>query len=133
MTRKLLILLLAYLLAFMNATAHGAPGFTGSWDSKENGDFAFSLDLTQKGNRLEGYHSAVALHGRRLDAVLPSDGPPSIVGIISGGVAKVRFQSGYSDATGEATITLHGNKLEWKITGSSGVHYLPESCVLYRQ
>jgi hypothetical protein len=133
MTRNLLIFLLVCLVAFMNATAHGAPSFTGSWASKANGDFEFSLDLTQKGNRLEGYHTAVALHGRRIDAVLPSDGPPSVAGIISGGVAEVHFQSGYSDATGEATISLHGNKLEWKIIKSSGAHYLPESCVLYRQ
>ena len=61
--------------------------------------------------------------------------PPQIACTVKGGVAHVRFQSGYDDSggRGEAVLTLRGNKLEWKITKSSGAHYLPTSSVLDRQ
>ena len=120
-----------------DAATNEKAGFTGSWGSKADDAVAFSLDLTQAGNHIEGYHSAVAQHGNRIDAVTPDDGQPSITGDVSEGVAHLRFRSGYSDATdaatGEATITISGNTLEWKITKSSGVHYLPTSSTLYRR
>ncbi len=130
MTRSLLILL----FLCCGALAAAGVNFAGSWDAPVNDVSAFSLDLTQTGNRITGYHTAIAHRGKRVDSVLPDEGRPSITGTITGGVAHVRFQSGYDESgRGEAVLTLRDNKLEWKITKSSGIHYFPMSCVLSRQ
>ena len=106
--------------------------FAGSWDYSVSDVFAFSLDLTQSGDRIEGYHIAIARSGKRVDAILPNEDKPSITGNVASGVASISFRSGYSDATGTAKLTRKGKKLLWKITGSTGAHYLPISCVLHR-
>jgi hypothetical protein len=127
-------LLLLFCFVFVGRLlADESASFTGSWDGPNDAASAFSLDLTQTGNRIAGYHSAIALRGHRIDAVLPKEGPPSISGTVIGGVARVRFQSAYDESgKGEATLTLRKGKLEWKITKSSGIHYFPTSCILHR-
>jgi uncharacterized protein YecT (DUF1311 family) len=128
--RSLLILL----FLCCGALADDGVNFAGSWDAPVNDVSAFSLDLTQTGNRITGYHTAIAQRGKRIDSVLPDEGRPSITGTITGGVAHVRFQSGYDESgRGEAVLTLRGNKLEWKIIKSSGIHYLPTKSILQRQ
>ena len=130
MTRSLLILF----LLCCGALAGDGVNFAGSWDAPVNDVSAFSLDLTQTGNRITGYHTVIADRGNRIDSVLPDEGRPSITGTITGGVAHVRFQSGYDESgRGEAVLILRDNKLEWKITKSSGIHYFPMSSVLSRQ
>ena len=134
MPRNFLILLILCFGFTADSLAGEGASFTGSWDSPNGNVSDFSLDLVQTGNRIQGYHTAIAHRGKRIDAVLPSDGTPSITGTVSGGVAHVHFQSGYDESSsGEAVLTLRGNKLEWKITKSSGIHYFPMSCVLRRQ
>jgi len=134
MPRSLLIILFVCIGFGTESLAGGSGSFTGLWDAS-NGDVSdFSLDLVQTGNRIEGYHNSIADRGKRIDAVERSEGTPSITGTVSGGVAHVRFQSGYDESgSGEAVLTLRGNKLEWKITKSSGIHYLPMKSVLQRQ
>jgi hypothetical protein len=103
MTRSLLILL----FLCCGALAGDGVNFAGSWDAPVNDVSAFSLDLTQTGNRITGYHTAIAHRGKRIDSVLPDEGRPSITGTITGGVAHVRFQSGYDESgRGEAVLTL---------------------------
>jgi len=128
-----LITLAVGLLAILppaGLAADAKTPFTGAWAAKTTEHSAFSLQLTQKGDQLEGYHSAVAQKGNRIDSALPGEDRPSIKGTIVNGVALVQFRSGYSEATGNATLTLKDGKLEWKITKSSGVHYLPDTAVL---
>jgi hypothetical protein len=132
MTHNLLILFVSSILASL-ASADVSEDFTGTWASKTTDAITFSLDLKQRGSRIEGYHNAVAQGGRRVDDVQPDTGHPSISGSVQGRVAYVTFSSGYGDGTGEATITLNGNKLDWKITKSSGMHYLPSASVLHRR
>jgi len=109
-------------------------GFTGSWSAQESPDFSFSLILTQVGDKITGYHIAIAHHGNRIDAVLPKEGDPSIIGTISKGIAHVRFKSGYSDATGEAQIVFKKDLLEWSIIQKSpGDCYIPQTSTLYRE
>ena len=124
-----------FFLGLSFATRAGeTANLTGSWANAANAFGVFSLNLTQTGNRLQGYHGAIALRGKRIDAVLPSEGPPSIIGTISGNVAHVRFRSGYDEhGHGEATLTLRDHQLVWEITKSTGTHYLPTSAVLSRQ
>ena len=121
------------MLLIADASATEKRGFAGSWSFSAGNAVSFSLKLTRTGDRIEGFHTAVAHRGNRIDAVLPGEDEPSITGDIVAGVAHIRFHSGYSDATGEATLTLKANKLEWKITQSSGAHYLPSSCILHRR
>ena len=130
---SLLTTLFSLMLLIADASATEKRGFAGSWSFSVGNASSFSLDLTRNGNRIQGYHTAIARRGNRIDAVLPGEGKPSITGDIIAGVAHIRFHSGYSDATGEATLTLKDNKLEWRITQSSGAHYLPNSCILNRQ
>ena len=130
--RSVLTNLLAF--AFLITTLFGASNkpFAGVWDFNAGKASSFTLELTQVGNHIEGYHTAIAHRGNRIDAVRPKEGKPSITGDVVAGVAHVRFFSGYGDGAGEATLTLNGNKLEWRITRSSGAHYLPTSCILRR-
>lgn len=115
-------------------TENAEESFTGNWDAPENGFSSFSLNLTQSKNQIIGYHEAIALRGNRIDAALPTETKPSIVGTIANGIAHIQFKSAYGeDGRGKATITIHGNIIEWKITESYGVHYLPNSAVLTRQ
>jgi hypothetical protein len=130
--RSLLSILFALAFLLANSSAASKKPFTGVWDFNAGSAASFTLELTQTGNHIEGYHTAIAHRGNRIDAILPKEGEPSITGDVVSGVAHVHFRSGYSDATGEATLTLNGNKLEWEIIRSSGAHYLPKSCILRR-
>ena len=128
--RSLLTILFALTLLIAQSSGAGKKPFAGVWDFNAGNASSFTLELTQTGNHIEGYHTAIAHRGNRIDAILPKEGKPSITGDVIAGVAHISFRSGYSDATGEATLTLNGNKLEWKITRSSGAHYLPTTCIL---
>ena len=130
--RSILTILFFLTPMIAGSSATGKEAFTGSWDFNAGNASSFSLELTQTGNRVQGYHTAIAHRGNRIDAVLPKEGKPSITGDVVAGVAHIHFRSGYSDATGDATLTLKGNKVEWTITRSSGAHYLPASCILRR-
>jgi|ERR1700736_905869 hypothetical protein len=130
--RSLLAILFSLTLLLANSSGASKKPFAGVWDFNAGNASSFTLELTQAGNHIEGYHTAIAHRGNRIDAILPKEGKPSITGDVVAGVAHIHFRSGYSDATGEATLTLKGNKLEWEITRSSGAHYLPTSCILRR-
>jgi len=81
-------------------------------------------------NSFCGYHAATSHLGNRID-VSDNDGEASIVGILEGEAAKIKFFSGYSEATGIARIEIKGNKLYWRITNEAdGEHYLPFDAVL---
>jgi hypothetical protein len=71
----------------------------------------------------------------RIDAMIPEDGNPSIFGIVQGKTARVKFQSGYSEATGEALLTLKDeNTLDWKILNvTDGEIYIPGEAILKRK
>ena len=125
-------LLLIFFLG-RSALAGEKIDFTGAWDSKETENSSFYLELVQKGSHIAGYHICIVLHSHRTDAVLPTEGEPSIQGNVSGNMAHVKFRSGYSDATGEATILIQGDTIFWKITKSSPGHYFPKNEVLYRR
>jgi hypothetical protein len=129
----LLHLILCFAIIVTTALAGQDASFTGSWEAS-NGDVSdFSLDLVQTGNLVQGYHSSIAHSGKRIDAVLPKEGAPSITGTVSKGVARVYFQSGYDKSgRGEAVLTLRGDNLQWKVVKSTGVHYIPTTSVLHR-
>ena len=113
------------------STGKAERTFTGLWADEGNDVRAFSLDLKQNGNQITGYHSAVALRGSRIDAILPSEESPSIAGFIENGVALVWFKSGYGGGGGgRAILSLAGNQISWRIVGSYGVHYFPSASTL---
>ena len=134
MTRFLFLSAFFVLGCLSSAVAAEPLPFTGSWSAPDSATSAFSLDLTQRGQHLSGYHSAVARDGKRVDAVLPAEGSPSITGTVSGRVAHVHFQSGYDPGShGEALLTLRRDgTLAWKVTSSVGAFYLPAAATLHR-
>ncbi len=134
MTRLLFLLIFLVFGCLAHVVAADPLLFTGSWEASESATSSFSLDLTQHGHHLSGYHSAVARGGKRVDAVEPAEGAPSITGTVSGGVAHVHFQSGYApESHGEALLTLRRDgTLTWKVTQSVGAFYLPATATLHR-
>ena len=133
MRRGIAGLLLGAFLVGVSLAAR-AEDFTGSWVYlSADGKASLAFDLTQKGEKLTGYHNCTVRGGNRVDAVLPGD-PPSIVGTVSGRKAQVTFRSGYGDGKGTAEMTLgKDHTLSWKILEFQGNHYLMESAVLKKE
>ncbi|MDB5034538.1 MAG: hypothetical protein JWQ98_1779 [Chlorobi bacterium] len=124
----------------------GVADFTGSW-TYENDGYVFSLDLGVRGDSVFGYHCAVTKNATRVDCNDLHDDPsrseepptPSILGTIRGNIATVIFHSAYGvdslgePVSGQATITLNGDAIDWKITGNAdGDYYLAREAVLKR-
>jgi hypothetical protein len=101
--------------------------FTGHWEDPAS---AFSLDLTQAGEQLQGSHVAVAQQGNKIDSL-----EKSIEGSIQGNIATIKFQSSFTSNTGTAQITfIDANTIYWKIiTPPSGEYYLPGEATLIKK
>jgi hypothetical protein len=102
--------------------------FTGSWGlgGPEEGP-GFTLDLYQRGNKLEGLYHAITRNASRLD----TDSP--VEGTVKGNRADVRWTSGYSGVKGAAVLTLNGRTLSWRIPHPpSGEYWAPEKATLHR-
>lgn len=110
---------------------------SGEWSYSRNG-YTFTLRLSQRGDSLVGAHCAVTRNATRVDCAYVEEGsaqPVSLAGSIRNGRALVRFNSSYSDATGQARIIVRGRKIEWSIVKgslSAGEFYLPMKAVLSR-
>ncbi|HEX3046284.1 MAG TPA: hypothetical protein VHY08_16120 [Bacillota bacterium] len=111
-----------------------AADLSGEWSNNSVKFYFFSLTLTQTCDNLNGYHSGATANATRIDAVIPDDGNPSIFGTVQGKSAKVKFKSGYSEAAGEALITLKdADTLSWKIINvTDDEFYIPEEALLKR-
>lgn len=102
--------------------------FTGSWTlgGPQEGP-GFSLDLYQRGSRLEGLYHAITRNASRLD----TDSP--IFGTVKDGVARVEWTSGYSGVRGSAVLRLTGKRLTWTIQGNpQGEYWAPQKATLQR-
>ena len=140
-----LLLLLVLLLAGCSSAPRGAdgigtksslnPSFTGLWVAAETDKTSFELDLTQVGTAIEGYHAALVGQAGLIEVALRTDPePPSVRGRVSAvGRASVQFQLRKSSGSGEALLTIKGDRLKWQLISVSGAAQLPKKCVLYRQ
>lgn len=108
-------------------TELSAIDFTGHWEDVSS---AFSLDLSQSGEQVQGSHTVVAQQGNKTDSL-----DKSIEGNIKGHVATVKFQSSFSTTSGEAKITfIDQNTIFWKVTTPpSGEYYLPTEATLVKK
>ncbi|MEO5928992.1 MAG: hypothetical protein ABIR47_03580 [Candidatus Kapaibacterium sp.] len=124
----------------------GVADFTGSWSYESDG-YVFALDLGVRGDSVFGYHCAVTKNATRVDCNDLHDDPsssvdpmtPSVLGTIKGNVATVIFRSAYGTdslgepVSGQATITLNGNAIDWKVTSDAdGDYYLAREATLKR-
>jgi hypothetical protein len=100
---------------------------TGHWEDVSS---AFSLDLSQAGDKLQGNHVVVAQQGNKIDSM-----DKSIEGIIRGNIADINFQSSFTTNIGTATITfIDQNTIFWKVTNPpDGEFYFPNECTLIRK
>ena len=110
-------------LAIVASDLHGKEvNFGGTWgyegitdvDVGTPAQCTFTIILKQKGNKISGEYEAVALNGNRID--YDPDGGNKIVGVISGNIADVKFESSGWGGKGNAKITHMGNKLMWEVT-----------------
>jgi hypothetical protein len=103
--------------------------FTGHWGSPNAaGPQGFSLELYQRGSRIEGFYHAITRNATRLDT-------DSVVeGTVAGRTARVRWTSGYSGVKGSAVLRLErGNRLRWQIPNPpSGEYWAPRDTTLKR-
>jgi hypothetical protein len=83
-----------------------------------------SLDLVQQGEELKGEYGASIEWGRRFET-------GTFSAKIKGSIAEAQLESGWG---GKVTVilTLHKNKLYWKMTESKGENYFPNEMNLYR-
>jgi len=100
--------------------------FTGYWEDAAS---AFSLDLTQNGEHLQGSHVVVAQQGNKIDSL-----DNSIQGNVQGNTAVVQFQSSFTTNIGTAQITfIDTNTIFWEVTNPpGGEYYLPNESTLVR-
>jgi hypothetical protein len=108
-------------------TAQDTVNFTGHWEDVSS---AFSLDLSQNGEQLQGSHVVIAQQGNKIDSL-----DRSIEGNIKGQKATVKFQSSFATNSGEAQISfIDQNTIFWKmITPPSGEYYLPAEATLVKK
>jgi hypothetical protein len=108
-------------------TAPAAIDFTGHWEDPSS---AFSLDLSQVGEQVQGSHTVVAQQGNKIDSL-----DNSIEGNINGHLANIKFQSSFSANSGEAQITfIDQNTIFWKVTTPpDGEYYLPAQATLIKK
>ena len=113
---------------------NGTP-YTGLWIAPESDKTSFELDLVQNGLLIEGYHAALVGDAGNIEAALRTDrDAASVRGRVEGdGRAVVRFELRKYKGSGEATLTLSGGRLKWKLISASGDVVLPKSCVLLKQ
>lgn len=113
--------------SFQKPTDAGGP-FTGSWSlgGPEEGP-GFTVELYQRGSRLEGLYHAITRNATRLDT------DSAIVGTVRGNTATVRWTSGYSGVQGTAVLRLAGRRLHWRIPRPpQGEYWAPLKATLKR-
>jgi hypothetical protein len=104
-----------------------AVDFTGHWEGLSS---AFSLDLVQSGEKLQGGHAVIAQQGNKIDSL-----DKSIEGNILGNKVAVHFQSSFTTNTGSAEITFIDEKtIFWKVTSApDGENYFPLEATLSKK
>lgn len=128
--RAIVFALLAAVFLFAgNARAEDMADFSGTWMWSE-GQESFVMTLKQQGDKVAGTHTAVGQEGAKADDGLDVAGP-TIAGVVKGDMA-ITFHTAYpdSDGHGTATMTKHGNILDWQISTSEGEHYLPKKALM---
>lgn len=99
-----------------------------------------TVNLSQRGTAISGSYSAVALYGNRLEGDDPysEKDRPSIVGTVSGSVARITVRSGYNkdqcSGTGIVQLTRQGaDRIAWDIVTDTCLDFLPKHAVLVKQ
>ncbi len=108
-------------------TEAAAVDFTGHWEDVSS---AFTLDLSQSGEQVQGSHAVVAQQGNKIDSL-----DKSIEGNINGHIATIKFRSSFATNSGEAEITfIDQNTIFWKMTTPpDGEYYLPAQATLIKK
>ena len=108
-------------------TAPPTIDFSGHWEDVSS---AFSLDLSQDGEQLQGNHTVVAQQGNKIDSL-----DKSIEGSIQGNTAVINFQSSFATNSGVAQIVfIDQNTIFWKVTNPpDGEYYLPNEATLVKK
>jgi hypothetical protein len=116
-----------------NGCASPAHPFDGEWEwNNDPSTMAFSIDLKQHGDKLQGQYCAVAQNGNKTDC--GDEKNPNINGIVygSGKLAIIGFSSFFGAKNGKATLEISDGNLIWRIikTPNGGEFYAPKDATL---
>jgi len=147
-------LLIATLLICWAQFSFAAPEpslFTGNWEMRYpctpgmtepflkrcqtgEGDSFSLLNVTQRKERICGYHVATAYGTNKVDEGEQDGLGPSINGAVHATIAVVTFRSTRGGSLGQATITRRGDTLVWHVTKPivGAESYFPRDAVLSR-
>lgn len=137
--QKILICMLALVFMLTNASVSLAQSIEGTWTyENEQAGRSFLIKIWLEGDKLYGSHSAVGRQGARIDS---SAGEISLHGTRQEGAREgaeyylVKWQSNYSDASGDAWIIFRDETARWQIddTFQEGEHYFPQEALLHRE
>lgn len=109
-----------------------SPGFSGKWQGEGDAASTFSLQLSQQNNKLTGSYCFITQGGKRIDC--PDEQQQNLSGEIKNNIANITFNSTFGGVEGKATLTLSGEKLQWRMTRPpvNGDYYAPEHYTLVR-
>jgi len=104
------------------------PGrFDGSWGWEKDGA-SFTLDLVQRGRRIEGFYHALGKEGAYEDRNSLVLGTAT-----SSTTARVEWTSGFSGRSGTAYLTTQSNTVRWTMRDTPAADfYAPKEVVLRR-
>ncbi|MBN3759476.1 hypothetical protein G3O01_01390 [Burkholderia sp. Ac-20365] len=117
------------------STVAYAHSFEGAWDwNGAPSTKAFSIELTQRGNVLQGQYCAIARNGNRVDC--DNERMPNIDGVVdrAGKSAEINFSSFFGGEGGKAKIRIQNDKLIWHVTKNpeNGEFFAPIDAILDR-
>ncbi|ELY2596588.1 hypothetical protein [Cronobacter sakazakii] len=123
----------AFLMGLYSVSVMAGDTFTGQWEGAVQNDSTLTLRLKQKGKKLTGSYCYITQQGNRIDC--PAAEEENLRGTVNNDQAAVEFTSSFGGGTGQAQLSVSGDKMSWKMVQApdKGEYYAPETYNLSKQ
>ncbi|EJC1154344.1 hypothetical protein MYA08_002808 [Cronobacter sakazakii] len=123
----------AFLMGLYSVSVMAGDTFTGQWEGAVQNDSTLTLRLKQQGKKLTGSYCYITQRGNRIDC--PAAGEENLRGTVNNDQAAVEFTSSFGGGTGQAQLSVSGDKMSWKMVQApdKGEYYAPETYNLSKQ
>ncbi|EOV9674097.1 hypothetical protein ACN5L5_002660 [Cronobacter turicensis] len=123
----------AFLMGLYSVSVMASNTFTGQWEGAVQSDSTLTLRLKQQGEKLTGSYCYITQRGNRIDC--PAEGEENLRGTVNNDQAVVEFTSSFGGGTGQAQLSVSGDKMSWKMVQApeKGEYYAPETYKLSKQ